>query len=455
MIGRAAKDAHFQGGGSSHINPTQVDVPFDELSKAVAGAELTYAEGYPADDSNQPALIAEAVAAARAADVALLYLALPGYKESEGYDRPDLDLTAQQMALIKAVTGVQPKTVVILNNGSAVTMSEWIDGAAAVLEAWMMGQAGGGAIADVLTGRVNPSGKLSETFPLKLSDTPAHINYPGGNGAVRYGKGIFIGYRYYDAKEMPVLFPFGHGLSYTTFAYGAPQVSAEAFRDVDGVTVSVDVTNTGPVAGKEVVQVYVHDRKSRLARPPKELKGFAKVALAPGETKTVTINLDFRRVRLLSSGLPAVDHRGRRVPHPGRRVRGQRPRGGDRDVAFHVGTALPAQPRVYHPGMDGGSGGTARLRTDAQATDGEHGGDFRGRRQRGRNDRHGHDGLHAGHAAVGHSRFPGEPPAGLSGGDGRRAPSSGWLTSRRNGWTSSAASPSGWRPRRARASRSC
>jgi beta-glucosidase len=173
-------------------------------------------------------------------------------------------------------------------------MSEWIDGAAAVLEAWMMGQAGGGAIADVLTGKVNPSGKLSETFPLKLSDTPAHINYPGGNGAVRYGEGVFIGYRYYDAVEMPVLFPFGHGLSYTTFAYGAPRVSAVAFRDVDGVTVSVDVTNTGTVAGKEVVQVYVHDRKSRLVRPPKELKGFAKVALEPGETKTVTVPLDFR-----------------------------------------------------------------------------------------------------------------------------------------------------------------
>jgi len=294
VIGRAAKEAYFQGGGSSHINPTQVDVPFDELRKAVVGAELTYAEGYPADDSSQPALIDEAVAVARAADVALLYLALPGYKESEGYDRPDLDLTAQQVALIKAVTGAQRKTVVILNNGSAVTMSEWIDGAAAVLEAWMMGQAGGGAIADVLTGKVNPSGKLSETFPLKLPDTPAHINYPGGNGAVRYGEGIFIGYRYYDVKEMPVLFPFGHGLSYTTFAYGAPRVSATAFRDVDGMTVSVDVTNTGTVAGKEIVQVYVHDRSSRLARPPKELKGFAKVALEPGETKTVIVPLDFR-----------------------------------------------------------------------------------------------------------------------------------------------------------------
>jgi len=163
-----------------------------------------------------------------------------------------------------------------------------------VLEAWMMGQAGGGAVADVLFGRVNPSGKLSETFPLKLADTPAYINFPGSITEVRYGEGIFIGYRYYDAKGMPVLFPFGYGGSYTTFAYSSLKVSAASFRDVDGLTVSVDVTNTGKVAGKEVVQVYVHDAKASLARPPKELKGFAKVELQPGETKTVTIPLDFR-----------------------------------------------------------------------------------------------------------------------------------------------------------------
>lgn len=294
VIGHAAKEAYFQGGGSSHINATQVDVPLVELEKLADGAQITFCEGYPADDSSQPALIEEAVAAAHVADVALLYIALPTYKESEGYDRADLDLTNQQVALIQAVTAVQPKSVIILNNGSAVTMSAWIDGAAAVLEAWMMGQAGGGAIADILFGVVNPSGKLAETFPLKLTDTPAYINYPGENGKVRYGEGIFIGYRYYDAREQPVLFPFGHGKSYTTFAYSAPRVSSETFRDVDGLTVSVDVTNTGPVAGKEIVQVYVRDHRARLVRPLKELKGFAKVALQPGETKTVSVTLDFR-----------------------------------------------------------------------------------------------------------------------------------------------------------------
>jgi beta-glucosidase len=184
--------------------------------------------------------------------------------------------------------------VVILNSGSAVAMADWIDGPAAILEAWLMGQAGGGAIADILFGRTNPSGKLAETFPLKLADTPAYLNFPGENGVVRYGEGMFIGYRYYDAKEAPVLFPFGYGLSYTTFAYSNPTVSAATFKDVDGLTVSVDVTNTGTRAGKEVVQLYVHDRESGLVRPPKELKGFAKVELQPDQTKTVTFSLDFR-----------------------------------------------------------------------------------------------------------------------------------------------------------------
>lgn len=294
VIGHAAMECHFQGGGSSHINPTQVDVPFFELQKLAGNAELSFAKGYPQDDSANQGLIDEAVTVAREADVALLYVALPSFKESEGYDRPDLDLTRQQVALIKAVTAVQPNTVVILNNGAPVVMGEWLDGAAAVLEAWMMGQAGGGAIADVLFGRVNPSGKLTETYPLRLKDTPTYLNYPGENGAVHYGEGLFIGYRYYDAKDIPVQFPFGYGLSYTTFAYHNLHLSAESFRDVDGLTVTVDVSNTGLVAGQEIVQVYVHDHASRLVRPYKELKGFAKVALEPGETQTVTIPLDFR-----------------------------------------------------------------------------------------------------------------------------------------------------------------
>jgi beta-glucosidase len=302
VIGRSAQEAHFQGGGSSHINPTRVDVPFTEQQALAKDVEFSYADGYPSDETFRQDMIDEAVGLAETADVALLYIALPTSKESEGYDRPDLDLTEQQIALIKAVAAVQPQTVVILNNGAPVAMSAWIDDVAAVLEAWMMGQAGGGAIADILFGRVNPSGKLAETFPLKLSDTPAYINWPGGAGEVRYGEGLFIGYRYYDVKEDAVLFPFGYGLSYTSFAYSNPALSAQTFRDVDGLTVTVDVTNTGDRAGKETVQVYVHDRQSALVRPPKELKGFAKVELQPGETKTVSIPLDFRSFAFFHPG---------------------------------------------------------------------------------------------------------------------------------------------------------
>jgi beta-glucosidase len=294
VIGKSAREPHFQGGGSSHINPTRVDVPFEELQKLAGETELGYADGYTMEEEFNQALIDEAVALAEGADVALVYVALPSFKESEGYDRTDLDLTEQQVALLKAVTSVQPKTVVILNNGSAVAMREWIDGAAAVLEAWMMGQAGGGAIADVIFGHVNPSAKLAETFPLRLVDTPAYLNFPGDNKVVRYGEGLFIGYRYYDAKEQEVLFPFGYGLSYTTFDYANLKVSAGSFKDVEGLRVSVDITNSGEIAGKEIVQLYVHDRESKLVRPYKELKGFAKVELRPGETKTVSFTLDER-----------------------------------------------------------------------------------------------------------------------------------------------------------------
>lgn len=294
IIGRTAKEPHFQGRGSSFINPTQVDIPFDALQQLASDTDLTFAVGYPADLTFQQALIDEAVTNAQAAEVAILFMALPSAIESEGYDRPNMDLTPHQVSLIKAVTAVQPNTIVILNNGSAVAMTDWIHGTAAVLESWLMGQAGGSVIADILFGRINPSGKLTETFPLKLSDTPAHLNFPGEEGTVRYGEGMFIGYRYYDAREIPVLFPFGHGLSYTTFAYSNPRVSATTFKDTDGLTISVDVTNTGSMAGKEIVQLYVRDCESGLVRPVKELKGFAKVSLQAGETKTVTIALDFR-----------------------------------------------------------------------------------------------------------------------------------------------------------------
>lgn len=294
VIGASAQFPHFQGGGSSHINATRVDIPLEEVHKQSGDAELVYAPGYTMEDGFDQALIDDAVRIASGADVALLYIALPPFKESEGYDRPDIDLSDQQVALIKAVSAVQPRCIVILNHGSAIAMSAWIDDVPAVLEAWMMGQAGAGAIADVLFGHVNPSGRIAETFPLSLSDTPAYMNFPGERGHVRYGEGLFIGYRYYDFKNQPVLFPFGFGLSYTTFEHRNLRLSKSTIRAGESLTVTVDVTNTGSMAGKETVQVYVHDVTASVIRPIKELKGFAKVALNAGETKSVSITLDER-----------------------------------------------------------------------------------------------------------------------------------------------------------------
>jgi beta-glucosidase len=214
VIGKAAQTPVYQGGGSSHIKPTRVDSPLDYLRER---AEVQYVVGDGAAESIGRGQIDEAVAAARAADIALLFIALPSSIESEGYDRKDLHLASQQVALIQAVAKANPRTVVILNNGSAIDMCGWIADVSAVVEAWLPGQAGAGAIVDILYGDVNPSGKLGETFPLKLADTPAYLNFPGDKNEVRYGEGIFVGYRAYEALERDVLFPFGFGLSYTQF----------------------------------------------------------------------------------------------------------------------------------------------------------------------------------------------------------------------------------------------
>lgn len=235
--------------------------------------------------------IERAVALAATADVAVICAGLTGEWDSEGQDRPHMDLVGRQNELIARVAAVNPRTVVVLQTGGPVTMP-WLDQVAGVMQAWYPGQECGNAIADVLFGEVNPSGKLPQTFPVRLEDNPAFINYPGENGRVRYGEGIFVGYRYYEKKRVEPLFPFGFGLSYTSFAYANLRLSAEAITPDGQLIVSVDVTNTGSRPGQEVVQLYVHDVTASLTRPPKELKAFAKVALAPGETKTVILTLD-------------------------------------------------------------------------------------------------------------------------------------------------------------------
>lgn len=239
--------------------------------------------------STQP--IADAVALAARSDVAIVFAGLSGEWESEGFDRPDMALPGEQARLIEAVTAVNERTIVVLNTGSPVAL-DWMDGVGAVVQAWYPGQEAGNAIADVLFGDVNPSGKLPTTFPRSLKDNPAYINYPGENGQVHYGEGVFIGYRYYDEKGIEPLFPFGHGLSYTAFNYSNLVLSAPRIEPGDEIQVEVDVENIGATAGKEVVQLYIRDLASTLRRPQKELKAFAKVSLRPGETRTVTFRLD-------------------------------------------------------------------------------------------------------------------------------------------------------------------
>lgn len=294
IIGRAAKYPNIQGGGSSEVTPTNLDTPYEEITKLAESAKIFYEEGYPIKEEINQKMIDAAKNVAKDAEIALIFIALPAYKEFESYDREDIKLTKHQIQLIKSVTSVQPKTVVILNNGSPVSMKEWIDNVPGVLQAWLMGQGGGKAAADILFGNINPSGKLAETFPMKLNDNPAFINYPGENDKVIYGEGIFVGYRYYDKKEIEVQFPFGYGLSYTTFEYSNLKASSDKFKDTDGLTITVDVKNTGKISGREIVQLYIRDIEAKLVRPVRELKGFAKVELEPGETKTVSFELEKR-----------------------------------------------------------------------------------------------------------------------------------------------------------------
>lgn len=290
FIGEFAKKPRFQGGGSSHINSFRVSNILDEVS---GNANITYAKGFPADsDIYDEALAKEALQAAKAADKAVIFAGLPDSFESEGYDRTHMRLPECQNRLIREILAVQPEVIVVLHNGSPVEMP-WLADVKGLLEAYLGGQAAGSAIADLLFGKACPCGKLAETIPYKLSDNPSYLFFGDGD-KVEYREGIFVGYRYYDAKEMPVAFPFGHGLSYTDFSYSGLKISKSEMTDHDTVTVSVDVTNTGSCEGKEIVQLYISDLTGAVRRPLKELKGYSKVSLKPGETKTVSFPLDYR-----------------------------------------------------------------------------------------------------------------------------------------------------------------
>lgn len=303
VVGALAKQLRYQGGGSSHIKPTKMDDLMVELAKAGGSAEISYAEGYALNtDDTDTLLLDEAIQAAKDADVTIIFAGLPDRYESEGFDRTHLGLPNNQMKLIEGITAIQKQVVVVLSNGAPIEMP-WIDDVKAVLEAYLGGQAMGGAIADLLFGDANPCGKLAETFPAQLSDNPSYLFFPGDGDTVEYKEGIYVGYRYYDKKNMRPLFPFGHGLSYTNFEYSDMTISKSQIEDTETLVVTVNVKNIGKLAGKEIVQLYVRDVKSSVSRPDKELKGFAKVSLEPGEQSTVTFTLDKRSFAYYHVGL--------------------------------------------------------------------------------------------------------------------------------------------------------
>lgn len=289
FIGEFADKPRYQGAGSSHIN-----VPHPVSALEAAGDAVIYVRGCDVhSDRTDEKLLKEAVKTAKDAEIAVIFAGLPDAFESEGADRDHMHLPDNQNELIKAVAAVNPNTVVVLHGGSPVELP-WLSQVSAVLCMYLGGEQAGAAAVDLLYGRVNPSGHLAETWPVRLQDNPSYLNFPGEDGVVTYAEGIFVGYRYYDKKELAVNFPFGHGLSYTSFAFSNLIVDKEKLTDQETVTVSVDVTNTGKIAGKAVIQLYVHDVKSTVRRPLRELRDFAKTELQPGETKTLFFTLDKR-----------------------------------------------------------------------------------------------------------------------------------------------------------------
>ncbi len=299
VIGEMAKAPRYQGAGSSVINPTKLDNAYDSLIEL--GSDVTYAQGYykappTKKDKNRKSeseLTAEAVKAAKAADVALVFIGLTEEFEAEGYDRDNIDMPAAHNALVSEVVKANPNTVVVLAGGSVVNMP-WIEDVKALLNMGLSGQAGGSAAANILMGKVNPSGKTAETYPLSFDENPVYGNYPGSPVISEHKESIYIGYRYYDTAKKNVLFPFGFGLSYTTFEYSDIKLSESEIKDNETVTVSFKIKNTGDMDGAEIAQVYVADKESTIFRPEKELRAFTKVFIKAGEEKEVSVTLGKR-----------------------------------------------------------------------------------------------------------------------------------------------------------------
>ena len=301
VIGPNAAVARTGGGGSSMVRPNYSIAPLDGIRTRVgSGVDVKYALGVgmegedPTQDTPEARAkaLSQAVEAAAQSDVAVVVVGRYSKLEAESFDVKTMDLPAGQDELIEAVEKANPHTIVVLNSGDPVTMTKWIAQTPALLEMWYGGQEGGHALAAILFGDANPSGKLPVSFPKKFEDSPASANYPGVNLKVNYAEGIYVGYRYYDTKNVEPQFPFGFGLSYTTFEYSDLKVTPSQSSGNELANVSLKVKNTGTRAGSEVVQLYVHDGHSKIDRPVRELKGFKRVELKPGETKTVGFTLD-------------------------------------------------------------------------------------------------------------------------------------------------------------------
>jgi len=290
FIGEFAEKPRYQGGGSSHVNSYHVDTALNWARSQ--HLNINYAQGYDQDKiTPNSALIEEAVSLAKKSDVAIIFAGLPESIGSEGADRQSMAMPENQNALIMAVTEAQPNTVVVLHTGSAVEMP-WQNNVAAILNMGLAGEGVGSATGKLLFGENNPSGRLSETYPYHLEDSPSFLNFPGEEGTVHYRENIFVGYRYYDKKKLSVAFPFGSGLSYTNFTYSNLQTSSTTIKDTDQATISCLVKNEGNYTGQEVVQLYVEPGESAVLRPQRELKNFTKVLLQPGECKRVSFTLD-------------------------------------------------------------------------------------------------------------------------------------------------------------------
>ena len=294
FVGKYAKTPRYQGGGSSHINSWKVESALEAAKSIKELANVTFAEGYQDEkDEVVKELQDEAVKTAAEADIAVLFLGLPDNFESEGYDRKHMNLPNCQNELVQKIIEVQKHVVVVLHNGSAVLMP-WKDQVEGILEVYLGGEAVGRAVAEVLAGIKNPCGRLAETFPLRLEDTPCYLTYGKGFDNADYQEGVFVGYRYYTSRKMKTAFPFGYGLSYTTFEYSNLRVDKKEMTDQDMLQVSVNVKNTGKRSGKTVVQLYVGAPENEVIRPVRELRGFEKIFLEAGEEKTVTFTLDER-----------------------------------------------------------------------------------------------------------------------------------------------------------------